>query len=213
MAITSYTELQTAIANYSGRADLTSRSPEFISLTEAEFDRTMRTSWQEVRNTTFALATEYVAVPTDFMELRSMYLNTSPRKAVAYLPDDLDTAYYDTTNTNQPYVSITGGSAAESLTSTGARYFRMSNFGATTTATLTYYCYLPKLNGTTQTNNWLLTRFPDVYLWGTLFWGFTYLKDLDGAMAVKPLFEAAKAAVNDTSDRGRTANSMAVRMA
>jgi hypothetical protein len=42
MAISTYAELQTAAANWLGRADLTSRIPEFVALAEAKFNRTLR---------------------------------------------------------------------------------------------------------------------------------------------------------------------------
>ena len=39
MAISTYTELQTAVANWLDRDDMSARIPEFISLTEARFNR------------------------------------------------------------------------------------------------------------------------------------------------------------------------------
>ena len=42
MAITTYAELKTAIANWLNREDLTSVIPDFISLAEADFNRKLR---------------------------------------------------------------------------------------------------------------------------------------------------------------------------
>ena len=42
MAITAYAELQTATANWLDRTDLTARIPEFIELSEANFNRVIR---------------------------------------------------------------------------------------------------------------------------------------------------------------------------
>ena len=42
MAIGTYSELQTAVANWLTRADLTSRIPEAIAMAEAEFNDTLR---------------------------------------------------------------------------------------------------------------------------------------------------------------------------
>ena len=39
MAITTYAELKTAIANFLARSDLTDRIPEFIALAEARMSR------------------------------------------------------------------------------------------------------------------------------------------------------------------------------
>ena len=45
MAITTYSELKTSIADYLNRSDLTSIIPTFISLAEAQINRDVRT-WQ-----------------------------------------------------------------------------------------------------------------------------------------------------------------------
>ena len=42
MAINTYGTLQTAVANWLDRDDLSARIPEFISLAEAIFNRTLR---------------------------------------------------------------------------------------------------------------------------------------------------------------------------
>src|SRR5574343_38100 len=47
MAITTNSELNTAVANWLSRSDLTSRIPEFIALFEAKFNRDMRVPSQE----------------------------------------------------------------------------------------------------------------------------------------------------------------------
>ena len=40
MALSTYSDLTTAVANWTARADLTSRIPEFIKLAESDFNRT-----------------------------------------------------------------------------------------------------------------------------------------------------------------------------
>ena len=42
MAISNYTELKTAVANWLDRDDLTDRIPEFIALAESRFNRLLR---------------------------------------------------------------------------------------------------------------------------------------------------------------------------
>ena len=49
MAITTYSELQTAIDNWLARTDLAGRSPEFIALAEARMNRELETRSQEKR--------------------------------------------------------------------------------------------------------------------------------------------------------------------
>ena len=47
MAITTYAELKTAVANFLARSDLTDRIPEFISMAEARMGRELETRSQE----------------------------------------------------------------------------------------------------------------------------------------------------------------------
>ncbi len=49
MAISSYTDLQTSIANFLARDDLTSVIPDFIQLAEARMSRELDTRSQEKR--------------------------------------------------------------------------------------------------------------------------------------------------------------------
>ena len=46
MAISTYAELKSAVATWINRSDLTIQIPDFISLTEANMNRTLRTRRQ-----------------------------------------------------------------------------------------------------------------------------------------------------------------------
>jgi hypothetical protein len=154
MALDQYSDLLTAVANWSGRSDLTSRIPEFIELTEAKMNRKLRTKDMETKNTSFSITGEYVAQPTGFGGVVSWYLNTTPRRKLELLPPDLQTVYYGSTSGIPKFYAIEG-----------------SNFkfapppNATTSSTLTYYLQVPALT-VGNTTNWLLTANPDAYLYG-----------------------------------------------
>ena len=71
MAISTYSELKTAIANFLARDDLTSVIPDFIQLAEATMSRELETRSQEKRATaTLTADDEYIALPTDLREVR-----------------------------------------------------------------------------------------------------------------------------------------------
>ena len=66
MAIGTFDELKTAVANWLGRDDLTDRIPEFIALAEGRMNRTIFARAQEVRATATLTAEDaYTALPTD----------------------------------------------------------------------------------------------------------------------------------------------------
>ena len=67
MAITTYAELQTSIANWLNRDDLTSVIPDFISLTEASINRDLR-HYKMINRVDATLDSRYVQMPADWIE-------------------------------------------------------------------------------------------------------------------------------------------------
>ena len=85
MAITNYTELKTAIANFLAR--MTSpASSRFYSLAEGRLSRELETRSQEKRATaTLTVGDEHTALPTDLRELRMVKLNGDPETVLEYI--------------------------------------------------------------------------------------------------------------------------------
>src|SRR5210317_2096975 len=85
MAITNYSELQTSIANFLARDDLTAQIPDFISLAEARMAREMQARSQEKRATANLVAGDaFVSLPTDLRSIRLVKLNTAPTEVLEY---------------------------------------------------------------------------------------------------------------------------------
>lgn len=77
--ITSYTSLQTAVADYLARSDLTDWIPNFIQNWEEKFYRQPKNfgSWMEASlNSTIASAV--IAVPTGYLVMKYAYVDGSP---------------------------------------------------------------------------------------------------------------------------------------
>ena len=72
MAIGTYSELQTAVANWLDRDDLTDRIPEFIALAEAKMNRVLRISLMENVSTalTMVSGTRDYSLPTGFTGMK-----------------------------------------------------------------------------------------------------------------------------------------------
>ncbi len=169
MALANYSDLTTAVANWSGRADLTSRLPEFVSLAEADFNSELRTAGMEVVDQNFTIGGEYSPLPAGFLGVREFYLNTSPKVRMEYLPSGLETGVSASTSSTSTtrYYSIAGGN------------FRIAYPpGDGTSATLHYYRAVPGLQA--NTTNWLMTACPNLYLFNCLMQLCLYLKDTDG---------------------------------
>jgi hypothetical protein len=194
MALTTYNELKSSVADWLNRTDLTAVVPDFISLAEAQIERTLRTRQMIVRATA-AIDTEYSAVPADFLETKSIKLNTNPVTALAFdsidAMDLMKSTMYLSPGKPQ-YFSIVGGQI---------RVLPVPDNSYT--AELTYYAKLTKLSSTAS-SNWLLASSPDVYLYGSLMQASPYLKDDARIPVWSSMYTSALEAIQVADDRGAT---------
>lgn len=156
MSITTYSELQTAIANWLGaRTDLTSRITEWIALFEARFNRRIRVREMEARYT--ATIAQYLATPTGFAGFRRLQLDTSPVQVLELKSPEWIADNYPSTSTGKPKVFTIIGSEIQFAPAPDSSY----------TLAGVYYTKLTNLSAS-NTTNWLLTDHPDLYLYGSL---------------------------------------------
>jgi hypothetical protein len=192
MALTTYAELKTSIGDWLNRSDLTTAIPDFISLAEAQIERTLRTRQMIVRaNASFDA--QYGAVPSDFLEVKSLKLtSTNPQTPLSFLSiDALDAEMTKYTASGKPkFFGVVGGQ------------FRIvptpdSNY----TTELTYYAKLTKLSSSVS-SNWLLASSPDIYLYGALLQAAPYLQDDARIQTWATLYERALNDAQTADDRG-----------
>lgn len=166
MSIGSYQELKDAIANFLARDDLTAQIPDFIQLAEARMSRELETREQEKRATaTLTAGDEYIALPTDMREIRSVKLNVSPVKVLSYFtPIGLDNQYSSDGQGRPEGYSIVGKEMKlRPIPDTGY------------TAEIIYIGTLPAISDTVTPT--LFLRSPDLYLYGSLAEAYAYLLD------------------------------------
>ena len=69
MAISTYSELQEAVASWLNRSDLTTTIPDFITLAESRLNRTLRLRVMETTTTlSLTASSRTVALPSAFIE-------------------------------------------------------------------------------------------------------------------------------------------------
>jgi hypothetical protein len=86
MAYTTYSDLQTSVANYLGRSDLTAVIPDFILFAEIRLARELRTRQMlEIATVATIGGDATIALPTDFLEIRDVFVQGNPRMPVTYL--------------------------------------------------------------------------------------------------------------------------------
>ena len=158
MAISNYTELKTAVANWLDRDDLTDRIPEFIALAEARFNRVLRLRSMETKQTASTVAAQRnYALPTNYIQMRNFQLNTSPLTTLSYVTPEI-------------YDRLWGGSSG----GTPKFYTILADEislgpipGSVITMEMLFYKKFDNLSGSVATN-WLITNAPDIYLYGTM---------------------------------------------
>ena len=118
MAITNYSELKSAIADWLDRTDLTDQIPDFIVLAEARHKRDFKIRRMETRVTADTIAdTEYYTLPDQYVAMRNIQLNTDPKTPLEYLtPEQMDRLYAGSNKGKPKAYSIIGNDIPVSYT-------------------------------------------------------------------------------------------------
>jgi hypothetical protein len=194
MAITSYSELQTAAANWLVRADLTARIPEFISLAEARLNRVVRKRQAEADiSLTGVPNSRFVTLPAAYSEALTCWI-TIPGSAQRYELNFVDPAKMDAYTTVAP-----GQPFNWTIDGTNLAFERpLDQAYALTLRCLTAYA----LSNASPTNA-LLADAPDVYLFAVLAEAGPFLRDADLAAAYEQKLSRAIAELNGKDARSR----------
>ena len=193
MAITTYAELKSSIADFLNRDDLTSTIPTFISLAEANFNRTVR-HWRMEKRSTAIVSTQYTGLPSDFLEpLRfSITSGTTRRLELLSQAQMLDRRQDSHNVTGDPrYYAMTDGSIELLPTPAADRTLEM-----------VYYASPTSLSDS-NTSNWLLTYYPDAYLYGALVHSAPYLADDSRIQVWASLLNNAISGINSDNESAK----------
>jgi len=103
MAFTNYTDLKSSVADYLARTDLTAQIPDFITLAELRLKRDLRIRQMlQVATATMTVSDSTVALPSDFLAIREIHLNTNPASSLEYLSPTSFFSNALTTNLGKP---------------------------------------------------------------------------------------------------------------
>jgi hypothetical protein len=182
MALSTYSELQTTVANYLNRDDLTTLIPTFITLTENRLNRELRVRANMVRATTTTTAGQaFYDLPTDLIELRNItYDNNSQSHALRYLSPESVSREYGTVLSGQPSAYTNLGNDLKLTPVPDAAY----------TISINYYSQLRSLGDSVPTND-VLAEYPSLYLYGSCLEGAIYLNDTDQTNRFGSVFQKA----------------------
>lgn len=156
MSISTYDELKTAIASFMSRSDLAGNVPDIIQLTEGYFNTLLRCREMEAVTSLTPNVDAVCILPADYLEYKRVVELSSIRRRLEYLSEDSADMLYPVRMGGIPCHFMIIGAELTALPLSA------------NDIELTYYRQLPALSATNPTN-WLLTRFPNLYLHGSLF--------------------------------------------
>lgn len=162
--ITNYSTLKSAVADWLNRADLTSQIETFIQLAEADLNTRLRTREMIVR----AEATsnqQYVQLPADWLEAINLHIVDGAQPLRFITLDESDAILNAQTYTSPAFYSLMNG-AIEIVPAPDDDI----------DIEMIYYGKIAALSDQ-NTTNWLLTRAPDIYLYGAMSHAAPFLVD------------------------------------
>lgn len=193
MALSTFADLKTSIANYLNRSDLTSVIPDFITLTEAKLNRILRIRPMQKRvSTTLTSGDAFVDLPNDFLEATQIFIDSNPNKVLNYV------------NANQIELENTQESSGtpSQYTITGDEFQLSPIPDSNYTLKISYYAKIPALS-TENTSNYLLASYPQVYLYGSLLEAQPYIVNDERITVWMSLFNEAVQLINRDDEQGR----------
>ena len=201
MALATYNDLKTSIANFLARDDLTSNIDDFIDLTEARLSRELYTRFDHDRVTASTTAgDQYISLPTDLRKIETIRLNTSPRRVLRYYtPNSLDSNFTTSSNGTPQGYSIIGSEIKLAPTPDSVLTLEM------------IYSKTIEALSDSNTSNTILTRHPDVYLYGALHHASVFLLDEVKARQYDELFTRAIQEIVVTNDKERYGSALAMK--
>ena len=171
MALSTFTELKAAVADWLDRSDLTARIPDFIALAEARVNRDLRIRAMEVRSTMATTAgKQYFNLPTNYIQMRNIQLNTNPVTPLEYITPEMMDRLYGSSTTGKPRAyTLIGDEIQLSPIPDSAYYLEMAF----------YEKFAPLGDGTggSVVSNWLTSNAPDVLLYGSLLEAEPFIKN------------------------------------
>jgi len=194
MALSTFSDLKTSVANYLNRTDLTTVIPDFIVLTENRLNRDLRVRTNLARaETTTTASTAFYNLPTDLIELRNITYDTTSRSyALEYLSPESLSREYGVYTSGMPRAYTNLGKNIKLSPTPDAAY----------TININYFQKLVALSDSNTTNN-ILTEFPELYLFSSCLEGAVYLNDTEQTQRFAALYQKVVDSVRLNEDKAR----------
>ena len=196
MSIANYTDLQTQIADFLNRDDLTSVIPTFITLAEADMNRRLR-HWRMETRSQALLDTRYTSLPHNFIDAVRLQL-TGPsgvQRLELITNSELMDKRQATDTAGTPRFYVINDGTIEVYPAPDQDY----------DLEMVYIATIPDI--ATNTTNWVITYHPDCYLYGALMHSAPYLQEDPRTQTWAALYKNAVDGINLEDDKAKTSGS------
>lgn len=197
MALTTYAQLKSAIADWLERSDLAERTADFITLAESRLDRVLRLRQMETEVALTAVAgARAITLPEDFREPVGLWLESAGgREALRFV----DPALLEL---------IASAGAPSRWTIDGADLLFERPCDQAYRLSLRMLGRLALSDA--EPTNCVLRDYPDLYLFGALVEAAPYLRDAELLSLFASRFEGALAEVRAKESRSRALSRLSV---
>jgi hypothetical protein len=151
MALATYADLLTTVANYLARDDLTAYIPDGVTVFEAAAARKLKVRLQE-STATLTPTAGVATIPSDYLGYRRVTWTGSPIHELNYVAPPIYSSYLNL---------VTGVPISFTIEGSNLRVAPSDDTALT-------FDYFQKTTALSSALNWLYTNHPDAYLFGTL---------------------------------------------
>ena len=192
MALSNYGELKTAIADFLNRDDLTAVIPTFVALCESQVARDLR-HWRQESRVSTTLNERFENLPTDWLEGNQHYPSDGAQVEYASIAEIGRQKVLTNDTAGKPRLFTLNSGQIEFFPAPDASY----------DLTMDYYARIPTMSADADAN-WLMTYYPDVYLYGSLLQSAPYLAEDARITVWAQLYGAAVKNLGDDSTKARS---------
>lgn len=165
MSFSTYADLQSQVANWLARNDLTTYIPDFIRLFEAAACRKLKVRPQQTL-TTLTPSSGAATLPADYLGYVRATWTGSPRVELTYTPPTLFQSDFPSQSVGTPSVFTIEGTSLKVMPSSD---------------TALEFVYFQQTAAIESALAWLYTTHPDAYLFGSLCEANAFDKQVDAA--------------------------------
>ena len=195
MALANYADLQTSVASWMNRTDLGAQIPDFIAIAEARINSVLRVREQvKTASLSTVAGVQTVTLPADWLEFVALSTGGVPMELGTSDGIRSRAAWYTASPLTPATIAIEGDTLLLSPTPDAVYVIDAQ-----------YYSKVPPL--ATSSTNWLLTKHPNVYLYGALVSGYHFTMNDERANFFGNLYAQAVAGVKASHVRALSSGS------